>query len=91
MLSMAKKELDSAEFLPAGRYHKEGGVIIRELLKKESIPERTFYDLVGREIGDKLLEKTVFTLHFVSREVTFKSTLMKRCCEENSALWGGNE
>jgi hypothetical protein len=91
MFSDCKRELDSAEILPTGRYHEEGAVIIRELLKRESISERTFYDLVSRDIGDKLLGKKVFTLHFVSREVTFKSTLMKRFCEENSALWGGNE
>jgi hypothetical protein len=91
MFSDAKSELDSAEILPTGRYHKEGAVIIRELLKKGSISERTFYDLVNPSIGNKLLEKNVFAFHFNSQEVTFQSTVMKRFCEENSALWEGNE
>ena len=85
----ARKEADAAEILPTGRYHKEGGVIIHELLKHGSISRRTFYDLVGTDIGDKLLEKYVFSLKFISQEVTFRSTLMKRFCEENPALWEG--
>jgi hypothetical protein len=89
MFSEAKSELESAEILPTGRYHKEGAVIIRELLKKGSISESAFYDLVNRDIGRKLLEKNVFAFHFKSEEVTFQSTLMKRFCEENSALWEG--
>jgi hypothetical protein len=89
MFSDAKKKLDSAEILPTGRYHKEGAVIIRELLKHGSISGRTFYDLVGPDIGDKILDKGVFTLKLKSQEVTFQSPLMKRFCEENSALWEG--
>ncbi|KIX01032.1 uncharacterized protein Z518_10098 [Rhinocladiella mackenziei CBS 650.93] len=84
-------QLMSAQVLPAHRYHKEGAVIIRELLKKGSISSNAFYKLVGADTGDKLLEANIFAFHLNSREITFQSTVMKRFCEENSALWQGNE
>jgi len=87
MFSNAKSLLKSAEILPGHCYHKEGAVIIRELLKKESISDDTYYGLVGVGAGAKLLRTNVFTMHVNSREITFQSTVMKRFCEENSALW----
>ena len=89
MFSYAEQQLKSAEILPKCRYHKEGAVILRELLNKGSIPPSTYYDLVDAETGDKLLETNILALPFNSREITFQSTVMKRFCEENSALWEG--
>ncbi|KIX04022.1 uncharacterized protein Z518_07575 [Rhinocladiella mackenziei CBS 650.93] len=90
VFSDAKRQLLSAEVLPHRRYHKEGAVIIRELLKNGTVLWDTFYDLVGANIGDKLLEANIFALRFNSEEITFLSTVMKRYCEGNSAFWGGN-
>jgi hypothetical protein len=81
----AEEQLNSAEILPERRYHKDGAKVIHELLKKGSISRRTFYGLVGAETADKLLETNAF--HFNSRKITFQSTVMKRYCEKNSALW----
>ena len=47
MFSFAEEQLESAGILPGLRYHKEGALIIRELLKKESISRDTLYELVG--------------------------------------------
>ena len=82
-----RRQLKSAEILPERRYHKEGAKVVRELLKKGSISEDTYDSLVGADIGDKLLETNIFALRYNSHEVTFQSTVMKRYCEENSALW----
>ncbi|KIX09924.1 uncharacterized protein Z518_01005 [Rhinocladiella mackenziei CBS 650.93] len=90
MLNDAKGQLLDAEVLPKRRYHKEGAVIMRELLKKGSISWDAFYDLVDADAGDKLLEANIFAFHLNSQEITFQSTVMKRFCEENSALWQGN-
>jgi hypothetical protein len=87
MFSKAENQLESAGILRTGRYHEEEAVIVRELLKKESISRRTFYDLVGRDTGNKLLETNIFAYHFNAQEITFQSTVMKRYCEENSADW----
>jgi len=84
-----RRQLKSAEILPERRYHKEGAKVVRELLKKGSISEDTYDSLVGADIGDKLLETNIFALRYNSHEVTFQSTVMKRYCEENSALWKG--
>jgi hypothetical protein len=84
-----RKQLKSAEILPERRYHKEGAKVVRELLKKGSISEDTYNSLVGADTGDKLLETNIFALRYNSHEVTFRSTVMKRYCEENSALWEG--
>jgi hypothetical protein len=89
MFSNAKSQLNSAEILPGHRYHKDGAKIVRELLKKESISWGTIDGLVGRNTQDKLLETNIFASHFNSGEITFQSTVMKRFCEENSALWEG--
>jgi hypothetical protein len=88
MFSNAESQLQSAEILPERCYHKDGAKIIRELLKG-SISRSTFYGLVGADTGDKFLETNIFALHFNSREITFQSTVMKRYCEKNSALWEG--
>ncbi len=87
MFSDAKSQLQSAEILPGRRYYKDGAVIICELLKKGSISDDTYYGLVDADIRDKLLKTNVFAMHVDSREITFQSTVMKRFCEENSALW----
>jgi hypothetical protein len=86
MFSDAKTQLRSAEILRGRRYHKDGAVIIRELLKKESISYNTYYNLVSADIGDKLLESNVFALHYNSQKITFQSTAVKRYCEENPDL-----
>ena len=91
MFFNAEGELQSAGILPKHRYHKEGSVILRELLKKGSISENAYYNLVGPDTGDKLLETNIFAIHYNSREITFQSTVIKRFCEENSAMWEGNE
>ena len=91
MFSDAKSELKAASILRGGRYHKDGGVIIRELLKKGCIPEDTYRDLIDTETGEKLLETNVFAFHVNSREISFQSTLMKQYCEENAAYWKVNE
>lgn len=40
-------------------------------LLKESISKNTFYDLVGIDAGNKLLETNILAFHFNPREVTF--------------------
>jgi hypothetical protein len=87
MFSYAEEQLESAEILPKRRYHKDGAKIIQELLKKGSISRSTFYGLVGADTGNKLLGTNIFAFHFNPREVTFRSTVMKRFCEKNSAFW----
>ena len=89
MFSSAEEQLESAEILPELHYHKEGALIIRELLKKGSISYSAYYNLIDANTGDKLLETNIFAFHFNSQEITFLSTVMKRFCEENSALWEG--
>ena len=83
-----RRLLKSTEILPKRCYHKEGAKVVRELLKG-SISEDTYNNLVGADTGDKLLETNIFALRYDSHEVTFQSTVMKRYCEENSALWEG--
>ena len=84
MFDKAKGQLRKAEILPRrNHYHEAGSVIIRELLKR-CISEDTYYNLVGPDIG-KLLEEDVFAFHVKSREISFRSTLMKRFCEKNPA------
>jgi hypothetical protein len=65
MFSDAASQLKAAEILPGRRYHKDGAAIIRELLKKGSISDSTYYDLVDADIGDKLLEANVFAFHVI--------------------------
>jgi hypothetical protein len=93
MFSELKSQLMDAEILPKYRHHKDGAKIVCELLKNGSISEDTYYSLVGADTGDKLLETNMFAFPFNSREITriitFQSTVMKRFCEENSALWEG--
>jgi len=90
MFSNAESQLKGAQILRGHRYQRRGSVIINELLKKGSISSDTYYGLVGPDTGDKLLGTNVFAFHFNSREISFQSTLMKRFCEENSALWRGS-
>ena len=91
MFSDTKSQLKSAEILPDRRYHKDEAKIVGELLKKGSISDETYYRLIGRDTGNKLLETNVFAVGYYSSEVTFKSTAMRRVCEEHSALWEENE
>ena len=84
----ARSQLKFAEIFPVHRYHKDGAVIIRELLKKGSILDDTYYGLVGVDTGDRLLETNVFVeRHGYPIEITFQSEMLKRFCEEESALW----
>jgi hypothetical protein len=87
MFSNAKSQLNSAGILPDLQYHKDGVKIVRELLEKGSISEDAYNSLIGYVTGEKLLETNIFAFHYSSREITFQSTVMKRYCEENSALW----
>jgi hypothetical protein len=87
MFDTAESQLKSAKIFPKYCYHKEGAAIIRELLKKGSISQRTFYDQVGVDTGNKFLETNVFAFHFDSGEITFQSTLMKRYCEKHLTDW----
>ena len=59
MFSKAESQLESAEILRTGHYHKERGVIVCDLLKRGSILRHTFQDLVGRDTGNKLLETNI--------------------------------
>ena len=89
IFSSIEEQLESAQILPKHRYHKEGAAIVRELLEKGSISEDAYNSLIGHVTGEKLLDKNIFAFHYNSQEITFQSTVMKRCCEENSALWEG--
>jgi hypothetical protein len=86
MFSDARSQLESAEILPGCRYHKGGAVILRELLKRESISFLD-YDALDFITGCKLLKANIVAYHPSSRDITFQSTVMKRFCEENLALW----
>jgi hypothetical protein len=88
MFNNVESQLDIAEILPHKAYHKEGAIIIRELLEKESISKQTYFDLLGDEVGRKLLGKNVFAYHFASKTVTFQSTVVAQFCKEYSAFWG---
>ena len=90
MFRVAKSQLTLAEILPYDRYHKEGAKIIHELLKKGSMSNKAYFDLVGLEVGSRLLETNVFALHFDSGQITFQSTVMARFCEQESAYWKKN-
>jgi len=87
MFRDAESQLKIAGMLPRGRYYKEGAMIIHKLLEKESISYADYSHLVDPEIGDELLEKNVFALHFDSGKITFQSTVMARFCEQESVYW----
>ena len=89
MFSDAESQLKSAKILPGYRYHKGGAVILRELLKKESISYSDYCELVDFVTAHKVLKKNILAYHYDSGNITFQSTVMKRFCEENSALWEG--
>jgi len=91
MFSDVKSGLEAASLLPGYPYHKDGGVIIRELLKKGCISEDTYRGLIDIVTGKKLLETNVFSSHIKAKEISFQSTLMKQFCEENAAYWEVNE
>jgi hypothetical protein len=90
MFRDAQSQLTLAKILPHDRYHESGAMIIRELVKKGSISYDTYFDLVGREAGNRLLETNVFAHHFDSDQITFQSTLMARFCEQKFAYWKKN-
>jgi hypothetical protein len=87
MFSDVKSQLSSAEILPGHRHHRAGAITVRELLRKGSISDDAYYNLVGVDIGKTLLKTNVFTMHVNSRRITFQSAVTKQFCEENSALW----
>ena len=91
MFTDAKDQLKTAYILRGDRYHKDGAVIIRELLKKGCIPEDTYRDLIDVRTGEELLGTNVFAFHVNSGEISFQSTLIKQFCEENAAYWEVNE
>jgi hypothetical protein len=68
LFSNAKSQFNSAEILPDLRYHKDEAKIVHELFKKGSISEDAYYSLVGRVTGEKLLETSIFTFHYFSRD-----------------------
>ena len=84
----AKEKICQAEIHSNSCYHEKGAQVISLLLKKNgSISEDDYMALTGHEIGIKLLEENVFAFQFKSRQVTFQSTLMMRCCEEMAHWW----
>ena len=85
MFFEAQSQLKSAQILPGYRYHKDGAVVLRELLKKESIPYHPYYNAAFDALVDKLLKNDIVASRF--GYITFHSTVMKRFCEENSAFW----
>jgi hypothetical protein len=85
--SAARSQLRIAGFCEGSPHHRQGAAIITKLLKEESINENEFIKLAGREVGDKLLEGNVFAFDFDKNQVTFQSTLMKRCCHDNESWW----
>jgi hypothetical protein len=87
MFSDAQSRLESAKVLPGCRYHKGRAVILRELLKKESISFDDYHKLTDFVSREKLLETNIVTFHYHSGKYTFQSPVMKRFCEENSTLW----
>ena len=87
MFYEAESQLKAAELLPERRYHRPGGGVINEILKKGSISSGDYYQLVGAYTGDRLLETNVFAYHIKSGKISFLSTVMKRFCEKNAALW----
>ena len=87
MFNDARSQLNIAKILPHKDYHKEGGIIIHELLEKQTLSSETYFDLLGDEIGEKLLETNVFAYHFASNTVTFQSTMMAQFCKQHSSLW----
>lgn len=87
MFRDAQSQLALAEILPHDRYHESGAMIIRELVKKGCISYDAYFDLVGREVGNRLLETNVFALHLDSSQITFQSTLMAQFCEQKFTYW----
>ena len=87
MLRDSKTQLEIANVLPKQRYHKEGATIIHELLEKGSISSDRYFDLIGREVGNMLLETNVFAQHFSLETITFQSTLIAQACKQNLASW----
>jgi hypothetical protein len=84
----AESQLKSAKILPGYRYHKDGAVLLRELLEKGSISyTAAHHNVASYALVDKLWKKNIVARH--SGDITFHSTVMKRFCEENSALWEG--
>lgn len=84
----AEQELAVAGILGVNQpYHDEGRKVIRELLKKGSIPEGDYFKVVGRDIGMRMLGGGVFELELDSRMITFQSTVMREYCRQKSAQW----
>ena len=87
MFSKVARDLKRAKILPGGLYHKQGGVIVHELLKKGSISADVYSTLVDEKIGEEMLGSNAFACHFNAFQITFQSTLVKRFCEQESHRW----
>ena len=83
----SQKSTQRRRILLGDRYHKDESVIMRKPLKKRCISEDAYRGLIDVYTGKKLLETNVFAFRVNSEEISFQSTLMKRFCEENPALW----
>ena len=87
MFAIARGQLNIAGVPPDYRHHKQGAAVISAILEKGSISEDDYIGLTGQEIGEELLRGNVFAFHHDSRQVTFQSTMMKRCCETKTSWW----
>ncbi|KAI9770608.1 MAG: hypothetical protein M1840_003200 [Geoglossum simile] len=87
LLNEAKHQLRIAGMLPRGECYKQGKVVIGNLLKEGTISDDTYWAVVGdNKIGEKMLQKKVFSHHFYADNITFQSTLMKQYCELHSTI-----
>jgi hypothetical protein len=87
VLKEAERHLKIAGVVPEGKFHKQGKAVIGRLLREGAISNRTYWDLVENEVGEEMLQKNVFSHCFYGDYITFQSTPMQRCCEQQSALW----
>jgi hypothetical protein len=87
MFEEAANQLKSAEIFPDYANYEKGKRVVHELLKKESISEAKYYQIMGPKLGKEVLAHNVFALHFNSGQITFQSTVMKQFCKENSTSW----
>ncbi len=56
--------------------------VVSKLLKKDFISADEYFVLVGTEVGNELLGGAVFSFSYASKQVGFRSMLMKRLFEE---------
>jgi hypothetical protein len=87
LFDYTEHSLRVAQMLPYDLHHKKGMIVVNALLDKGSIPYDQYARILGSKIAYELIEKNMFTRHYYSNMVTFKSTAIARFCEEKSALW----